>query len=132
MPDSFGGRTHFKESPGANDETPGTNGETPGAMGETPGGNGETSAIERLRLRRRAPDNLVDEAIVEFCRDAFMSTADIAGAIGRAVTTVRNRYLPRLVRSGRLELRYPDRINHPGQAYRSGFAAPDHEEEPQL
>mgnify|MGYP001768021845 CR=1 FL=1 len=42
-----------------------------------------------------------------------------SSAFGRSPATLQIHYLSRLVRAGRLELRYPDRPSHPAQEYRT-------------
>ncbi len=61
----------------------------------------------------------IQAAILAVCRGAHRTVGDIATALKRSEGTVRNHYLPPLVQSGRLALRYPDTPSHPSQAYRT-------------
>jgi predicted HTH transcriptional regulator len=78
-----------------------------------------SAALERLLAAERAPMFLVELAILDLCRNDFVAAADLARALRRTVSTVKSRYLPRLVDAGRLELRYPEAPTHPQQAYRT-------------
>ena len=86
------------------------------------------SALAAVRSSRRAPKALVEEAIVEACRDDFATVDEIANAVGRAASTVRIHFLPRLVRDGRLEMRFPDSPTHQDQAYRAVSRTPEGDE----
>lgn len=61
----------------------------------------------------------VDVTLLAICRDEFLTADVIAERLGRSSQTVRRHYLPRLVATGRLVLRYPETPNHPLQAYRA-------------
>lgn len=59
-----------------------------------------------------------EERILEFCRDEFRTTREIAAAIGRSENTVRTRYVPGLVARGALVRRFSGaRTNE--QAYKT-------------
>lgn len=108
----------------ANSGTSEANGGTSQPNGGTLAANGGTSeqslppAILALQSKRKAPPALVDRAILELCRDSFLTAQEIAGLIQRSLARVSNHYLPRLMESGKLEPRHASR-HHPGQAYRT-------------
>ncbi|PKN58180.1 MAG: AAA family ATPase [Deltaproteobacteria bacterium HGW-Deltaproteobacteria-14] len=77
------------------------------------------TAVARVRASGRVRSEILDAAILAVCRGRFLTREDVAAGVGRAVNSLRARNLPRLVREGRLELRYPERPNHPRQAYRT-------------
>lgn len=77
-----------------------------------------SAALWLVQQTKKAPTELVDQAIVDVCRGQFRTTQEIAGLINRSIARVSNHYLPRLLESGRLEPRHASR-HHPGQAYRT-------------
>lgn len=72
--------------------------------------------------QRKVPSANVEAAILTICREQFLTLSEIAGLLSRGPATLRNHYLNKLVKEGRLELRFPSALNHPRQAYR---AVPD-------
>jgi ATP-dependent DNA helicase RecG len=67
----------------------------------------------------RVPMRVMRETIVSVCTDRFVSLRTLAHVLRRSPDTLRTHYLNDMVKAGILELRYPDRPNHPGQAYRT-------------
>ncbi|MEO5366348.1 MAG: hypothetical protein H7831_08345, partial [Magnetococcus sp. WYHC-3] len=61
----------------------------------------------------------VHAVILDLCRKRYLSLRDLSGLLGRSPDYVRPNYLRELVKSGQLESLYPDRPNHPDQAYRT-------------
>ena len=57
--------------------------------------------------------------ILELCRGRYLSAAEIAAALDRNHKNLRWRHINPLVKEGLLELRYPERMNHRDQAYRT-------------
>jgi ATP-dependent DNA helicase RecG len=75
---------------------------------------------QRNSRRQRASDTeRLAAAIVAACAAGWLTVDEIAVAVGRSVTYVRNAYLPKLVASGRLEQRFAGKARHRGQAYRA-------------
>lgn len=74
-------------------------------------------------LGRRGPPAAVEDAIEALCRWRELGADDIAAIIGRRRDTIRD-YLARMVRDGRLALKYPEQPNHPQQAYRAAGNTP--------
>jgi ATP-dependent DNA helicase RecG len=75
------------------------------------------AAVARVWQDARVPPNVLDEAIVAVCTGEYLTREEIAEKVNRAVNSLRARSLPRLVKEGRLQLKYPERPNHPHQAY---------------
>jgi predicted HTH transcriptional regulator len=78
----------------------------------------QSSVLSQVNGNSRVAPEVLDLAILEVCANGFLSREQIASRVGRAVNTLRARFLPRLVQEGRLVLRYPNKPNHPAQAYR--------------
>jgi hypothetical protein len=74
-------------------------------------------ALRKVQKSQRTGPDTVRAAILYLCTDKFMSSQEIAGALGRNATRLQVRFLTPLFRSGLLRLRYPDKLNHPLQAY---------------
>ncbi len=58
--------------------------------------------------------------IMEVCKDEFKSIDVISKTIIKDVKYLKNKIIPELVKSGKLERLYPN-INHPNQAYKSNL-----------
>jgi len=101
-------------------ESSGTPGPDDGTLASTDGTPGAAFSISLwlVQQRKKAPTELVDQAILDACRDQFRTAQEIANLIQRSLARVSNHYLPRLLESGRLEPRHASR-HHPGQAYRT-------------
>lgn len=73
--------------------------------------------VSLVQSSLRASQDAVCAAIVAVCQPDWLDLAQIAATLRRREPTVR-RYVRRLVREGRLALRYPASPTHPQQAYR--------------
>ena len=58
-------------------------------------------------------------AVLAYCTGAWRTLPQIAAAVVRAESTVRTKYIPTLLRDGRLERLHPQSPNDPRQAYRT-------------
>ena len=72
-----------------------------------------------MRHRSNVPKSVIEDTIVALCQDRFLSVHELAAALNRLPHTLRNHYLGRMARSGRLDLRYPGNPFHPKQGYRA-------------
>lgn len=77
------------------------------------------TAAEKVRTKRRAPRTLVQHAILELCRDKWLGLSELADGLRRSAESIRIHYLRPMAAAGQIELRYPERLNHPAQAYRA-------------
>ena len=75
--------------------------------------------VEEIRVRQRSAPAKVEAAILALCADEFLSAQDLANALRRGIDTLKNHYISKMIREGRLEARYPDQPTHPFQAYRA-------------
>ena len=72
-----------------------------------------------IRTLKRANPTAVRAAIAALCRDRYLTLRELASLLGRKPETLRDGYLAGMVSQGDLQLRYPDRPNHPDQGYRT-------------
>ena len=71
-----------------------------------------------LKGKKRESPELIRQAILLICENDFFSADEIAKLLGRSRGTVSIHYISGMLKDGLLELRYPDTISHPNQAYR--------------
>lgn len=62
---------------------------------------------------------MVEDSILEECSHQFKTTNQLALLLARSPLTIRTHYIKKLLQEGRLELRFPEKKNHPQQAYRT-------------
>lgn len=98
--------------------------QTPPSLSQTSLPEGFEDPAARIARQRWARREQVEEVVVAVCRGRFTSIREIAARLGRTPTTIRKNYIPRLVASGRLELRDPGSPTSPDQAYRTVDPAP--------
>ena len=72
-----------------------------------------------LKGKKRASPDLIRRAIVIICENDFVTVDEIAAMLSRSRDTVSIHYISKMVKDGLLELRYPENISHPHQAYRA-------------
>jgi ATP-dependent DNA helicase RecG len=82
--------------------------------------------LERLKIitepiegKRKVPASLMTDTILKLCKEDYLSLRDIATILHRTSDTLRIHYLNHMVKTGKLELRYPDKPSHPDQGYRT-------------
>ena len=75
--------------------------------------------VEEIRNKKRSAPAKVEAAILALCADAFVPAQELADTLQRGVETLKNHYISKMIRDGRLEARYPDQPTHPNQAYRA-------------
>ena len=75
------------------------------------------SLAEAMRNKKRVSAQDRDNIITGLCKNSPLTAKQISILIGRKLSTVSIHYLPRLLKEGRIRLKYSDRPNHPDQAY---------------
>lgn len=101
----------------------GDSGQGLGGSEQSLGGSGQNlggkSYLERVKMAKRVPPDIMEKAILEVCCEE--KTIDqIATAVGRKdKKELRERFISKLIKSGLLELKFPDAVNHPHQAYKT-------------
>jgi predicted HTH transcriptional regulator len=63
--------------------------------------------------------------ILRICKDKYVKKEELAKLLGKSENYIRNRILPDLLKSGKLEKRYPYTHNHPAQGYKTSEAYAD-------
>lgn len=72
---------------------------------------------EIARRKKRLSPAKMEEIIMSLCREQPLMLKDLAYLLERTPDGVRNNYLSKMLRKGKLQLKYPDQPNHPKQAY---------------
>jgi len=76
------------------------------------------SITMEMQAKKRVPKAVMTKAILDICVE-FTSLRDLSQILSRTSDSLRVHYLNKLVAERRLELRYPDKPNHPSQRYRT-------------
>lgn len=74
--------------------------------------------VEEVRIKPKVPREVMHKAIVELCSGQYRTIQQLATLLNRSVGTLRNHYIPVLLKTGVLETKYSD-PNHPDQAYKT-------------
>jgi ATP-dependent DNA helicase RecG len=61
---------------------------------------------------------LMESTILALCKDSWLNLRTLARLLDRQPDTLRNHYINRMLKDGRLEAKFPGKPHHPGQAYR--------------
>lgn len=127
-------QSRLDANPGQDKESPSHNGGGSQHSDRNPPHNGDTplhkkfgpryEAISQkvfslLKGKKRASPNLMRQAILIICENNFVSVEEIATMLNRSRDSISVHYVSKMVKEGLLELRYPENISHPHQAYRS-------------
>lgn len=78
----------------------------------------EPATVVRDTRRVRRTEEM-DSAILALCTGRWLTLRQLAEVLHRTPRTLKNNYLRRLIREGRLEYRYPETPTHQQQAYRT-------------
>lgn len=81
---------------------------------------GLRAIAEPVASKGKAPPVEVEEVVVALCQGRFLTSEQIAGLLNRNPERVRDVYLSKLVKEGRLNMRFPEAPNSPNQAYTAG------------
>ncbi|MEH2313405.1 MAG: RNA-binding domain-containing protein [Nostoc sp.] len=72
-----------------------------------------------VREKSRVDQELVERVILELCSEHYLALRTLAHLLNRKPDSIRNHYLSLMLDRGLIELRYPEQLNHPQQAYKS-------------
>jgi Putative DNA-binding domain len=72
-----------------------------------------------IRNQARSDPKQVQDIILQLCMGRYLSLPQLAELLTRKPVTLRTSYLTPMLSQGLLELRYPEQLNHPRQAYTS-------------
>ncbi len=67
----------------------------------------------------RVDQELVERVILELCSEHYLPLRTLADLLNRKPDSIRNHYLSLMLDRGLIELRYPEQLNHPQQAYKT-------------
>jgi ATP-dependent DNA helicase RecG len=72
-----------------------------------------------VRESGKAPRLRVEAVLTEVCQPGYRTLRELQAILGRDGDFLRVHYLNRMVKDGRMRLRFPEAPNHPNQAYTS-------------
>ncbi|MEH2445867.1 MAG: RNA-binding domain-containing protein [Nostoc sp.] len=72
-----------------------------------------------VREKGRVDQELVERVILELCSEHYLALRTLAHLLNRKPDSIRNHYLSLMLDRGLIELRYPEQLNHPQQAYKT-------------
>lgn len=78
----------------------------------------QTFLIAFVARSKHVPRSSLQMAVLYMCSQRFVSLDELAGTLNRDAASLQHRILKPLVREGRLELKFPNSLRHPEQAYR--------------
>ena len=84
-------------------------------------GDGEawTRLLELSKEAREKRRLDLEPVILNLCEGRFVTKEQLERLLGRAERTLRNHYLTKMVKAGKLEMLHPEKPRSPGQAYRT-------------
>ncbi len=74
---------------------------------------------EIIGKRKRLPKRETEQIILQLCAKDFFKAQDLAKLLNRSQVGLQNRFLTPMVQQKLLQMKYPEVINHPRQAYRT-------------
>jgi predicted HTH transcriptional regulator/DNA-binding CsgD family transcriptional regulator len=78
-----------------------------------------TLVDERFLGRKKVSNILMEETILILCSGHFLTLDQLADLLKRSPETIRTHYLNQMVKRKLLDLKYPDKLTHPDQGYRT-------------
>ena len=78
-----------------------------------------TLVDERFLGRKKVSNILMEETILILCSVQFLTLDQLADLLKRSPETIRTHYLNQMVKRKLLDLKYPDKLTHPDQGYRT-------------
>jgi hypothetical protein len=72
---------------------------------------------ELARRKKRLQPSTMEAIIVRLCATKPLMLKELAYLLERTPDGLRNNYLAKLLRKGKVRLKYPEQLNHPKQAY---------------
>ena len=72
---------------------------------------------KEARVKARIPRQKLEEIISSITSLGYINAEDLARLLGREKTSVQNHYLTRMVKDGRLVLKFPQNPNAINQSY---------------
>jgi ATP-dependent DNA helicase RecG len=81
----------------------------------------DSDLVARVASSNWARTEDIRAAILILCTETFQTVGQLAQILNRKGSTIQQNYVSKMVRDGDLELRFPDTLHHPAQAYRRRF-----------
>jgi ATP-dependent DNA helicase RecG len=82
-----------------------------------------SDVVRKVAQSERTLPALMEQAILELCRDQYLTVQQLAAILNRNPAALRNRYISPLVAAGKLQKRFPRQGNRPDQAYIASAAS---------
>ena len=73
----------------------------------------------KIRTTGKTAQALLQETILKLCANHYLTIKQLAELLNRKPESLRKHYINPMVDKKLLELRYPDKLNHPQQAYKA-------------
>jgi len=70
------------------------------------------------QVGKKMPKATMEEIILALCAIDWLTLRNLAHLLNRKPDYLRNHFIVPMVKEGRLELKIPETVNHPQQAYR--------------
>ena len=74
---------------------------------------------EEPRQKERLDSGRMEQVVTTLCRDHFVTLSALAELVNRHPDGLRQQYLSKMVRDGRMVLAFPTKPTHERQAYRA-------------
>ena len=68
---------------------------------------------------KKLSQNELEKIILEICKNEYVQKETLAQILGKSEDYIRNKILPELLKTGKLEKCFPFTDNHPGQGYKT-------------
>lgn len=75
--------------------------------------------VEEVRSRQRSKPANVEAALLLLCQGRYVTAQELAESLQRGIESLKNHYISKLIRQGKLTLRFPKQPTHPAQAYQT-------------
>ncbi|BAB75326.1 ATP-binding protein [Nostoc sp. PCC 7120 = FACHB-418] len=72
-----------------------------------------------IRNKGKVSTDIMEATILRLCQGRFLNHKQLQELLDRSYNTLRLGYLSKMHKKGQLELRYPDKLTHPNQGYRT-------------
>lgn len=99
------------------------------SSGDNATGSGDDWILQEIAAEARTKQRLgaarMESIILRLCQGQWLTISTLAQLVGRDAHHIRGHYLKQLVKRKQLQTKYPDKPNHPDQAYRTSEVHPE-------
>jgi ATP-dependent DNA helicase RecG len=99
-------------------DTSGEKVDTSGGKVDTSGEKVDTSG-EKVATRTKLNREQLEAEIMKICQNNYIKMEEVASILGKSVDYLKNKIFPLMMKSGKLEKRFPFTHNHPEQGYKT-------------